>query len=209
MKILVLCNDYWHPGKIVEDGLNGLNLNYDFDFYNRINTTDPTDYSDYDIIILARGNNLERKDDEVLFNPWMTDEIVANLTSFVETGGSIFVVHNGTSEYWDFPKLKNLLGGIFADHPPQCQVSHKMVASSPMVKGATDFIADDEHYQMDITDDFDVFMYSTSHLSTQPAGWTRKQGLGKVCMLTPGNTMDVWNNPSFKTLVTNCLKWCE
>lgn len=208
MKVLVLCNDYWHPGKIVEDGLNGLNSDYDFDFYDRVRTVDPTDYSSYDLIILSRGNNLERSEKEVLFNPWITDEIIEKLTSFVELGGSIFGIHSGTAEYNEYPKLKELLGGVFASHPAQCPVSHDVVKFSPMTKGASSFTEMDEHYQMDVTNDFDVFLTSTSPLSTQPAGWTRKQGKGKVCILTPGHTTDIWNNESFKTLLVNCLQWC-
>lgn len=122
MKVLVLCNDYWHPGKVIEDGLNRLNLDYDFDFYNRVLTVDPTDYTTYDTIILARGDNLERSREEKLFNPWITDEIIGELTSFVEAGGSLFAIHSGTAEYNAYPKLKALLGGLFTSHPDQCRI---------------------------------------------------------------------------------------
>lgn len=88
-------------------------------------------------------------------------------------------------------------------------VFHEIVENSPMVKGATSFTAMDEHYQMDANDDIDIFLYSTSPLSKQAAGWTRKQGKGKVCVLTPGHTLDVWNHECFKTLLINCLNWCD
>ena len=43
---------------------------------------------------------------------------------------------------------------------------------------------------------------------TQPGGWTRTEGAGQVCMLTPGHNAEVWLHPSYQVLLGNALRWC-
>jgi type 1 glutamine amidotransferase len=54
----------------------------------------------------------------------------------------------------------------------------------------------------------DVFMTTTSEHGTQPGGWTRLEGEGRVCVLTPGHNVEVWLHPSFQALLRNALNWC-
>jgi type 1 glutamine amidotransferase len=70
------------------------------------------------------------------------------------------------------------------------------------------FAVSDEQYVMALTDPgSDVFLQSRSEHGSQPAGWTRREGRGRVCVLTPGHTADVWSNSEFQKLVINALKW--
>lgn len=209
MKVLVLCNDYWHPGSAIIDGLNNLKTDYEFDFYDRVDKKDPEEYKNYDIVILARSNYLEIDDNKKPHNPWMTNKIVDRLTKYVEDGGSLFVIHSGTSEYDEYTKLFDLFGGLFIDHPPQCMVKHTIAKVNSLSHGLNTFLLPDEHYQVDVAGDIDIFLESTSPHSIQPAGWVRSQGKGKVCVVTPGHTQIVWANAEYKKLLINCLKWCE
>ena len=43
---------------------------------------------------------------------------------------------------------------------------------------------------------------------TQPGGWTRQEGAGRVAVLTPGHNVEVWLHPSYQTLIGNALRWC-
>jgi type 1 glutamine amidotransferase len=54
----------------------------------------------------------------------------------------------------------------------------------------------------------DLFMTTTSQHGTQPGGWTRLEGEGRVCVLTPGHNVEVWQHPSFQALLRNTLNWC-
>ena len=209
MRVLVLCNDYWHPGKVIIDGLNGIDTSYDFDFFDRVARVDPTDYEPYDTIILARGNNLEKTEDGNWCDPWMTKENFDKLSSFVDAGGSLFVIHSGTTYKSSYPQLKELFGGIFTSHPEQCPVTHNITPNTPIANGVADFTVMDEHYHMELNDGNDIFLTSSSMHSTQPAGWTRLQGKGKVCVLTPGHIPEVWADENFKIILRNCLKWCQ
>jgi type 1 glutamine amidotransferase len=54
-----------------------------------------------------------------------------------------------------------------------------------------------------------VFLTTTSEHGTQPGGWTRTEGEGRVCVLTPGHNLEVWLQPSFQALLLNTLRWCS
>jgi type 1 glutamine amidotransferase len=53
-----------------------------------------------------------------------------------------------------------------------------------------------------------VFMTTSSEHGTQPAGWTRTEGEGRVCVLSPGHNAEVWLHPSFQALLRSALLWC-
>jgi trehalose utilization protein len=88
------------------------------------------------------------------------------------------------------------------------------------------FCETDEHYRLEIiADDADVFMashsppqgeeslYSDSPYHNSPAwvcaaGYSRVQGKGRVCVLTPGHLLPVWHNAEFQKCLANALHWC-
>ena len=60
-----------------------------------------------------------------------------------------------------------------------------------------------------VCDDADVFLTSRSEKGgVQSAGYTRLIGDGRLCALTPGHTLDVWENEAFIRLLTNAMEWC-
>ena len=62
---------------------------------------------------------------------------------------------------------------------------------------------------MDMDDELvDVFLTTKSEYGSQPAGWTRTEGAGRVCVLTPGHSLEVWKHPSYQALLQNALRWC-
>ena len=75
---------------------------------------------------------------------------------------------------------------------------------------AAEFSIRDEHYQMEIlAEDADIFL--TSHSETggsHTAGYTREMGQGRLCVLTPGHTLSVWQNKEFQKIFLNAVKWC-
>lgn len=84
------------------------------------------------------------------------------------------------------------------------------IAGHPLVAGMTPFTVFDEHYQMALDDqEVDVFLTTTSEHGTQPGGWTRTEGTGRVCMICPGHNVEVWLEPSFQTVLLNALRWCS
>jgi type 1 glutamine amidotransferase len=53
-----------------------------------------------------------------------------------------------------------------------------------------------------------VFLTTVSEHGTQPGGWTRLEGQGRVCVLAPGHNLEVWLAPAYQTLIANALRWC-
>jgi uncharacterized protein len=101
-----------------------------------------------------------------------------------------------------------LIGGAFLHHPKQCPVTIEPAAGHPLTSGTTSFTETDEHYHMALDDESaDVFMTATSQHGSQPAGWTRAEGQGRVAVLTPGHNVPVWLHPSFQSLLRNALNW--
>ena len=207
MKILVLCDDHWHPAQTVRQGLAGLEpLGYTFDFIQDAKEWSGEAMAGYPVVILSKSNNFSSTND----NAWMTDEVQAAFLEYVRLGHGLLAIHSGTADYKDTLVLRALLGGVFLKHPEQCPVSVTPQPGHPLTVGSVPFTQKDEHYFMALDDhQADVFLTSESEHGSQPAGWTRVEGAGRVCVLTPGHNLPVWQDPSYQTLIANALRWCS
>ncbi|HJZ49594.1 MAG TPA: ThuA domain-containing protein, partial [Roseiflexaceae bacterium] len=95
-------------------------------------------------------------------------------------------------------------------HPPQCLVAVEPRQPHPLTAGSAAFALIDEHYVMALDDaQADVFLTTRSEHGAQPAGWTRQELAGRVCVLSPGHNLDVWLHPSYQALIGNALRWCS
>ena len=206
MRILVLCDDYYHPARLPRAGLaplEGAGLALDW-------IEDPGEWSagrmaEYPLVLLTKANNVSAADK----TPWATAEIARTFEEYVRGGGGLLVIHSGSAGYRDLPGLRGLMGGAFAMHPPQCPVTVTPRAGHPLTEGSAPFTLVDEHYHMDLDDaKADVFLTSSSEHGAQPAGWTRAEGAGRVCVLTPGHNPEVWLHPSYQVVIGNALRWC-
>jgi len=78
----------------------------------------------------------------------------------------------------------------------------------PLTAGSSAFTLQDEHYFMALDDDqADVFLTTVSEHGQQPGGWRRTAGEGRVCVLTPGHNLPVWEHPAYQALIVNALDW--
>jgi len=212
MHVWVICDDYWHPAETVVKGLEPLKeCGFAFEVTTNANELFSGEKSfgdrlkEFPVILFAKSNNVSAEDR----TQWVTDEVQQTLREYVENGGGLLAVHSGTASYKDMPAIRSLLGGIFTNHPPQCPVTVAPKEGHPITKGAKAFTLTDEHYFMVLDDpQADVFMTTGSEHGEQPGGWTRTQGKGRVCVLSPGHNLEVWLHPSFQTLLKNALNWC-
>ena len=119
------------------------------------------------------------------------------------------MVHSGTIGYGEMPGLLGLIGGVFVQHPPQCEVTITPQGEHPIVLNVEPFTVMDEHYFMQTNDlQEHHFLSTTSVHGVQSGGWLRDEGDGRVCVLTPGHNVEVWLHPEFQTLLGNALRWC-
>ena len=207
MKVLVICDDYYHPGKVVRDGLAVMgDAEFQFDIIENAADWSADKMSAYPVVLFAKSNEISAAQRG---EPWVTDEVEAAFVDYVRGGGGLLAVHSGTASYTEKLVLRALLGGVFTHHPKQCPVTVEPKVGHPLTAGATEFTLTDEHYHMVLDDEgADVFMTTTSEHGIQPGGWTRLEGEGRVCVLTPGHNVEVWEHPSFQVLLRNALNWC-
>ena len=206
MRTLVLCDDYWHPARTPRAGLAPLeDAGFAFDWIEHARDWSAQRMAAYPVVILTKSNNVSSSDR----SPWVTDEVQAAFRAYVRSGKGLLVIHSGSADYQELPVLRSVLGGVFARHPPQCPVTVAPRADHPLTAGSTPFTLQDEHYMMELDDtEAEVFVTTTSEHGTQPGGWTRAEGDGRVCVLTPGHNLPVWLHPSYQTLIHNALRWC-
>ncbi|MGI6188932.1 MAG: ThuA domain-containing protein [Clostridiales bacterium] len=207
MRILVICDDYWHPGDVVKAGLEPLK-DHGMEF---IYTEDMSDFelsgmTGYPVVILSKSNNISSSSTK----EWATEEAQKFFDRYVSKGGGLLAIHSGTADYRDAGILRNILGGVFTHHPEQCPVMVEAKGEHAVTRGFTPFNIKDEHYFMEIdnADKIHVFLTAASQHGIQPAGWTRYHGAGRVCVLTPGHNLDVWLHESYQVLLKNAVNWC-
>jgi type 1 glutamine amidotransferase len=206
MKTLVICDDFWHPARVPREGLGALKEGgFSFDWIENAAEWSTERMARYPLVILTKSNNISSADQ----NGWVTEAIQAAFVEYVQKGNGLLAIHSGMAGWGEMPVLCGLLGGVFEQHPPQCPVTVEPRAGHPLTAGCEVFTLQDEHYHMALDDaQADVFLTTKSEHGTQPGGWRRSQGAGRVGVLTPGHNVEVWLHPSFQALLMNCLRWC-
>lgn len=206
MRALVLCDDYWHPARTVRAGLAPLEgAGLAFDWVEHAGAWSAERMAEYPVVVLAKANNVSAADQ----GPWVTPEVEAAFRAYVRSGNGLLAIHSGTAGYREAPVLRGVLGGVFAGHPLQCPTTVAPRDGHPLAAGSAPFTLLDEHYQMELDDPgAEVVLTTTSAHGAQPGGWTRAEGAGRVCVLTPGHNLPVWLHPAYQAVLRNALRWC-
>ncbi|MEZ4617980.1 MAG: ThuA domain-containing protein [Caldilineaceae bacterium] len=204
--VLVLCDDKWHPAATARTGLGALQRDeFTFDWIENAHEWSAARMANYPLVILTKSNNVSATDT----TQWMSEAVQQAFVDYVAQGGGLLAIHSGTAEYGEALTLRRLLGGVFIHHPKQCPVTVTPKADHPLTAGSTAFAQKDEHYFMEMGEEpVDIFLTSHSEHGEQPAGWTRTEGGGRVCVLTPGHNVDVWLEPAYQQLILNAMQWC-
>jgi len=221
-KLLLLCDDYWHPGNVPSEGIKPLEeKGYSFDVIFNADDFSPDMLGKYAAVMLCKSNQRSQEDE----TPWMTNEIQKAFVNYVENGGGLLAVHNATVPSETSEVISRLMGCKFTFHPNNCPVLVSPLKPHPITEGVGSFTEIDEHYRLEIlSDDVDIILASYSpaqgdetkfeedpyHNTTQwlgAAGLTRKQGKGRVCVLTPGHLLPVWLNSEFQKILANAVNW--
>lgn len=212
--ILVLCDDMWHPAEVVERGLASLpQQKYQFDVVKTAkDILTPELLHRYPAVICCKSNCINLGNHEPWFEEGVTEVMPDEFKNYVAQGHGFVSLHSGlVYGPKNRPDFADLTGSAFLGHPPRCEVAfHVTDETHPVTAGVEDFTARDEHYMMDVfAQDARLFLSSRSEKGgTQAAGYTRLIGEGRLCALTPGHTLAVWEHPQFQRLLLNALAWC-
>ena len=223
MRVLLICDDYWHPGNVPIDGTAPLKeKGFDLDIITDAKDFKPEMLSNYPVVFLCKCDEITQEDR----TPWKTAQVQKAFIDYVENGGGLLAIHTATVAGEDTLPLDRLIGSKFAYHPNDCPVTVQPIKPHPVTEGVGMFCEVDEHYRMEIlSDDIDILIASYSPAQGDPAkyeedpyhntpawvspcGYVRTQGKGRVCVLTPGHHLAVWLNPHFQRTLENALKWC-
>jgi type 1 glutamine amidotransferase len=204
MKVLVLCDDIWHPAETVRHGLCALDGGFSFEFLEDGAAWTAERMNTFPLTVLAKANITSSK----TADPWLTSETQSVFADYVRRGNGLVVIHAGAARYDTLPVMTALIGGRFVRHPDPCSVTVEPVVGHLLTVGVEPFTVQDEHYFMAMAAaPADVFLHSRSAHGVQPAGWTRYEGDGRVCLLTPGHQLEVWLHPAYQKLLLNALSW--
>ena len=222
MNVLLICDDYWHPGQVAIDGIKPLNQKgFKFDIITDAKDFTPSILNQYPSVILCKSDEFSQTDKK----PWRTEKVQSAFADFVEDGGGLVAVHSAIVASKEKASLDQLMGCSFIGHPNACPVTVQPVKNHPVTEGVGMFCETDEHYRIEITsEDADVLLasysppqgeeskyeedpYHNTQAAIYAAGFVRTQGKGRVCVLTPGHNLDVWLNPQFQKLLENALNW--
>lgn len=212
INVLVLCDDHWHPSEIIELGIKPLEGDeFHFDFVKAAkDILTPERISLYPVIVCCKGNNVTSANTAPWFEEGVTEVCPREFEEYVRQGGGFLSVHSGnTSKEGD--AYTAFIGNFFAGHPPRCGVDIKITGSHPITNGVSDFHIRDEHYNITVTakDALELFKTSSETGGEQIGGYVRELGKGRICVLTPGHTVDVWYDKNYQTIFANAIRWCS
>ena len=214
MKVLLLCDDFWHPAEVIERGLQSMDPEeLEFDMVKTAkDILSPSFVERYDVIVNCHGDGINASNTHAWFEPKVTEFGPEEFRNYVYGGGGLVVVHSGlTVSGPDHPEpaYMETVGSYFLNHPPREMTHVKITARNEITEGVQDFSERDEHYQTAVTaDDIEPFMETTSeHGGTNVSGYRRSCGKGRVVVLTPGHTLAVWENINFQKLLKNAVRW--
>lgn len=214
--VLVLCDDLWHPAEVIERGLASLSQErYTFHVVKTAkDILTPARIAAYRLILCCKSNCVNLGNSAPWFEAGVTEVMPEDFEAWVRTGGGFLAIHSGLAYRENScPAMTRLTGSVFLGHPPRCEVRVQPAecnSNHPILRDVEPFACRDEHYQICLTDSADklFLMSSSSAGGTQPAGYTRRLGEGRLCALTLGHTLDVWEHPMFQRMLMNAMAWC-
>lgn len=212
MNVLVLCDDLWHPGEVVELGLAPLAEEFNFTFVRDAkDILTPEFIAPYPVIMNCKSNNIGGANTAPWFDEGVTEVGARELAAYVEKGGGLLSVHSGNAFHpGDTSGYPELVGNYFVGHPPRCDIKVKITARHPVTEGVNDFTIRDEHYALDIVADdlTELFRTESESGGDQVGGYVRFLGKGRIVMLTPGHILAVWHHPAYARMLCNAIRWC-
>jgi type 1 glutamine amidotransferase len=223
MRVLLICDDYYHSGQVAIDGVEPLKKEgFQFDIISNANDFSSDMLKQYPVVLICKMDEISQTDKQ----PWKTEAVQNAFAGYVKEGGGLLAVHSATVPSANIASLDKMLGCRFLGHPNNCPVTVQPVKPHPVTEGVGLFCEVDEHYRIEITSpDADILLasysppqgeeskyetepYFNTTAAIYPAGFVRALGKGRICVLTPGHLLAVWLNPQFQKLLSNAIKWC-
>jgi type 1 glutamine amidotransferase len=136
----------------------------------------------------------------------------AALTSIVERGQGVLVMHHAVLAYLEWPWWADLVGvqerAFGYDFAQRLDVD-VVDRNHPITAGVEPWSMIDETYSMNSCGDDSHALLTTDHeLSMDTLAWTRQVGESRVFCLQSGHDNDTWKEPAFQRVVEQGIAWC-
>ncbi len=130
------------------------------------------------------------------------------LVQWVRGGGALLAAHAATVAAQSSPALKELMGGMFVEHPPQFSFTvFPLYGGHPITDGIEAFTVHDEFYMELHESDVDVHMMALDRSVAYPMVWTRSEGEGYVAHVAMGHDAKVWKLGPYQRLMLQTVDW--
>src|SRR5215471_10103967 len=93
MRVLLICDDYWHPGQVPIDGVAPLAQDgFQFDTITNAKDFSPGTLKQYPVVLLVKSDEVSQAEKQ----PWKTEDVQQAFVDYVEGGGGLVAVHSAT-----------------------------------------------------------------------------------------------------------------
>jgi type 1 glutamine amidotransferase len=155
------------------------------------------------------------------FEPWITEEQGAAIKDFVQTGGSLYALHNSSHISLSSKYYREVMGGAYIDHPPLRPFKVSVVNKEhPITRGVQDFIVNDEQHFVTYDKDSKYILLRSENIdgltdvsegkdlgAKAIAGWAYDFGKGRVAFTAVGHTLHALWQPEYFKVQKNAVRW--
>ena len=184
-KVLVICDDLWHPAEVIEKALAArADGRFSFDIVKAAkDILTPARIAKYRLIVCCKSNSVIAANPAPWFEPGVTEVGPAEFEEFYPRGRRLPRGASGLAYTEErCAEYVRLAGAAFRGHPPRCTVHLRAAAQDhPILDGVPDFVIRDEHYAMEMTcEDAEVFSRAAPKLAGSSPWATRARSAGDV-----------------------------
>lgn len=172
-----------------------------------------------------KPENRSKYDVIVFYHMWQ--EITADqekmMAECISGGKPLVALHHSICAFDEWPEYWNILGGKYFHKPtlfkgkqyPACSYIHDLhfkitVADKnhPVTQGVNDFEIFDETYKgYYVADDVTPLLTTSEPSSTPVISWAKKYGKSRIVVLQSGHDTPTFQNPTFRKLLLQAIKW--
>ncbi|MCX6908448.1 MAG: ThuA domain-containing protein [Verrucomicrobia bacterium] len=181
-------------------------------------TTDP-------VATKLRPDAAKAYDVIVLYDMWqkINDETKADFVALIKGGKGLVVLHHAIANYQEWEEFPKISGARYYLKPTivngvekaRCLWKHgvdmKVCIADPkhpVARGLKDFDIHDESYKgYDIHPDMKPLLTTDQPLNSPTLGWTHTYGKARVVYLQLGHDHFAYENPNFRQLVAQAIRW--
>jgi hypothetical protein len=108
MRVLAICDDHYHPGSVLQEGLATFGQGmFELDWLLHAGEWSAARMAEYPVVLMAKSNNVS----SAHYEPWVTDAVQDAFRDYVRGGKGIVFAHSGTAGYLDLPVMRGVIGG--------------------------------------------------------------------------------------------------